>query len=176
MCAHWWTEPGLPDQRGELLLLPESWLDTRCKLLPSVRLGLLMKVSFQTCILVTRYSGLDANKISEAGVGFAIKSNLVSKRLAPLKGINDRLMTVRCNVEFLPPPPPLNTNHGCLFYIFPGQFSTVEKISTCWILNLGCVSTAHSYALRSGPIEYIYWTIFSSSISYLKRLKKGVML
>ena len=31
----------------------------------------------------------------EAGVGFAIKSNLVSKLASPPKGINDRLMTVR---------------------------------------------------------------------------------
>ena len=31
----------------------------------------------------------------EAGVGFAIKSNLVNKLASPPKGINDRLMTVR---------------------------------------------------------------------------------
>ena len=37
--------------------------------------------------------GLDERR--EAGVGFAIKTNLVSKLAAPPKGINDRLMTVR---------------------------------------------------------------------------------
>ena len=47
-------------------------------------------------MLATLSSGVDARKKnSEAGVGFAIKSHLVSKLLGPPKGINDCLMTLR---------------------------------------------------------------------------------
>ena len=41
------------------------------------------------------WSGRKEDERREAGVGFAIKSSLVSKLAAPPKGINDRLMTVR---------------------------------------------------------------------------------
>ena len=49
-------------------------------------------------MLATPSSGVDARKKSErreAGVGFAIKSHLVSKLSGLPKGINDRLMTLR---------------------------------------------------------------------------------
>ena len=39
--------------------------------------------------------GREQDKRREAGVGFAIKSNLVNKLPSPPRGINDRLMTVR---------------------------------------------------------------------------------
>ena len=59
------------------------------------------------------WSGRKTDKRREAGVSFAIKSDLVGKLTGLPNGINDRLMTLRLHVKIPNALRPINSSMSC---------------------------------------------------------------
>ena len=81
--------------KGGLNLLQKSWQGTGYKSLSETRLADKGQLSEVRAGYTYFWIGRKQDERREAEVCFAIKSNLVNKLVLPLRGINDRLMTVR---------------------------------------------------------------------------------
>lgn len=84
-----------PERRTALIASELARYNVQIAALSETRLAEEGQLTEQSAGYTFFWIGRGQDERREAGVGFAIKSNLVSKLAAPPKGINDRLMTAR---------------------------------------------------------------------------------
>ena len=84
-----------PERRTALIASELARYNVQIAALSETRLPGEGQLSEQSAGYTFFWIGRGQDERREAGVGFAIKSNMVNKLSAPPKGINDRLMTVR---------------------------------------------------------------------------------
>ena len=79
-------------------------------------------------------SGRKKEERREAGVGFAIKSHLVSKLSGPPKGINDRLMTLRLPLS--------GKRHACIVSAYAPTMTNPDEVKGKFYDDLDSVISA----------------------------------